>query len=833
MLQIWTLGSFEVAINGQKIPENAWPRKRTRDVLKVLVTEPGATFTVDQIIEALFPSSVPKRALRNVQARISELRRVLEPDLLHGASSRYIRRLGEGYAITLDPDVSIDTDAFAARLAGAQTLADTGDWVPAIERFEDALALYRGDFLEEDRYAEWAAARRRELRELYMKGLSRLAACYAELGRLRQSISCCQQILTLEHYREDVIRQVMSYQAEAGQRSQALETYQEACRAMREHLDVDPSRATRLLYESISQSNEAPSLSPTRLAVMPFVGIGSDPDTEFLADGMTEELIYTLSKIGGLEIIAQTSILKFKGARKSVSEIGQELQVGSILEGSVQRVQDKARILVQLINVESEAHLWAQQYDVDLSDILGIQTSIARRVARSLAVQVLDKEDSALNKAQAIAQEAHTAYLRGRLFLEKYTFKSLMKAVDCFKQALTIAPDYARALTGLADAYLLLVGFVPAKEGYEKAKCYAQQALDLDSESAEIHATLGGIAWLVDQDVEKAEEHFLRSIGLNPNYAFVQESYANLLSRVGRVREACLRSEAALALDPLDVNLMLTHADSLIFSGRLVEAVDQYQKALEIDPMLETAWWGLWFSLAMQWDWDQAEAITRQGVERYPDNPFAHLCLSQCVVCLGRMPEALAEMQKALAVAGNPPRLSILVQAGYSQFWQRDYEKSIEHAQRVLQIKPGTHYAHITIAKCHIQQGRLDEALKDLDAAQSKLSEADATWGLQIPMDRGIIYARHGEIERAEAELATLMAALDKRNRRFSVSQLLFALGRAEESMDWLEAAATAHEAFVVVLGISPEFDPMRSHPRFQALLRRIGLEDYASAAFT
>gem|GEM_PF-1290241 len=829
-LEIRLLGRFEVLRDGEPIPDDAWGRRKTKTLLKVLLTDPGRVFTQDQLIDALFGGENVDKATENLYGRVSQLRRALEPDLKRGVDSAFIIRGGQGYSFNLTACGDLDTEAFGKGLDDSELLAEEKDWTAAVERFEEAVALYRGEFLAEDRYEDWAEETRSRLQRHYLSALVQLAECYQQLGRLRQAISCCQQVLSLEPYRESVIRQLMRFEHASGRRVNALRVYQEGKEALREHLDVDPSPETRALYKSFSQSSEDPSPNPNRLAVMPFVSIGSDPASEFLADGMTEELIYTLSKVGGLEVIAQTSILRFKGAHKSVTEIGQELQVGSLLEGSVQRVQDKARILVQLINVANEAHLWAQQYDVDLNDILGIQADVARRVTRSLKVQLLDREDSALSKAQAIDQEAHTAYLKGRLFLEKYTHESLKKAIDCFEQALSIAPDYARVLTGLADAHLLMVGFIPAKEGYEKARCYAQQALDLDPASAEIHATLGGIAWLVDRDVQKAEEHFLRSIESNPNYAFAQESYANLLSQVGRAKEACQRSEIALALDPLDVNLMLTHAGSLLASGRLVEAVDQYQKALEIDSMLEPAWWGLWFSLAMQWDWDQAETITRQFVEKYPNNPFAHVCLSQCVVCLGRMKEALVEMRKALAVAGDPPNLSILVQAGYSQFWQRDYEKSIEYEQRVLQIKPATHYARIALAKCHIRQGRFDEALKELDAAQSTIGDANRTWGTQIPMDRGIIYASRGETEKAEAELTTLMGASGKNNKHFSVSQLLFALGRVEESMDWLEAAATAHEPFIIVLGISPEFDPMRSHPRFQALLKRIGLEDYASA---
>jgi TolB-like protein/Flp pilus assembly protein TadD len=620
----------------------------------------------------------------------------------------------------------------------------------------------------------------------------------------------------------------MEYQHEAGQRAQALDTYNEGERALREYLDVEPSPETRALHKRISsgESRKGTKLDPRRIAVIPFVNVSPDPSNESLADGMTEELIYTLSKVAGLEVIAQTTVLKYKGARKSVAEIGQELHVGSLLEGSVQRVTDRARILVQLINVESEAHLWAEQYDRDMQDVLSVQGDIARRVAAALEVQLLAKEETAIRKGEASSPKARVAYLKGRLFLAKRTHDAYLKAIEYFEDALAIEPDYARAFTGLADAYCLMVGFISASEGYEKAKAYTQQALALDPSCAEAHATVGLIAWLSKGDVHEAKSEFLRAIELNPNYAQAHKWYASLLGHTGKVKEACQQSENALLLDPLSASLIITYAGSLYVAGRLVEAVDQYQKALEINPTMEGAWWGLWHSLAIQWDWDQAETVTRRCVEKYPDNPYAHVNLSQCIKCRGRSEEALVEIRKALAVAGDPPPLPVLVHAGYAHYFAREYEKAIDYLQQALKVNPSSNYAHNVIAKCYIQQERYDEALEELDAAERMFGGADSFWNTQVHMDRGKIYAARGEKENVEAELEALMRSSGKHNRRFAISVVLIALGRTEEAMDWLEAAATAHEFFVIILRVLPDFDRVRSHPRFQALLKRIGLAD-------
>ena len=829
-LRIQVLGAFNVELDGVAIPESRWPRQKTKALLKVLLTRPGQAFSVDQLIDALLPNADVERAGSNIKARVSELRRVLEPGLSRGQDSQYIVNVGEGYAFkTGTSSCWLDAEVFKEQISSTSLAFAQGCWVNAAEKFENAVALYRGEFLPEDQYAEWSQASRDQLQEIYLEASGRLATCYVELGRHRQAIHCCQQVLAIAPHRESVVLQLMGCHAETGERSKALEAYDTGVRELRERLDVEPSSELRALRDRIARQttrSELNTCDPRRIAVVPFVSVSHDPSNEFLADGMTEELIYTLSKVAGLEVIAQTTVLKYKGTRKGVAEIGRELQAGSLLEGSIQQVQDKARILVQLINVENEAHIWAEQYDRDMQDILGVQGDIARQVADALKIQLLAKEDTSLRKDEAVSRDAHNAYMKGRLFLAKDTRDACQKAIDYFEQALAIMPDYARALAGLADAHLSMVGLISAAEAYGKAKPYTQQALTLDPLCAEAHATLGRIAWLGDGDVHGAEDAFLRSIELNPNYAHAHELYAYFLQRTGRAKEACRRSEIVLSLDPLSANLILNYAASLHAASRYVEAVDQYQKALELNPTLEAAWWGLWYSLALQWDWDQAEAVTRRCVARHPDNPFAHVNLSQCVVCTGRLEEALVEMRKALAVAADPPPVSVLVQAGYSHYFGRRYDKAIGYLQQALRVIPSANHAHNTIAKCYIQQGRYDEALEELDAAERMFGGTDSTWNTQVHMDRGKIYAVRGETEKAEMELAALMGSHGKRNRRFSISLLLFALGRTEEAMDWLEAAATAHELFVIILRVLPDCDPMKSNPRFLALLKRIGLAD-------
>ena len=828
-LQVKTIGSFEVILDGAVIPDSAWPRRKTRDLLKVLVTAPGDVFTVDQLIDAILPDANISRARSNIQSRVSELRHTLEPRLQKGSNSQYIKHIGEGYAFNTDSDSWVDILAFKHGILEAHRLADESHWIDAVEAFDQALRLYRGEFLAEDRYEEWAEATRSDLSRQYLDALSRLAECYAKLDRLRQAISCCQKVLGIEPHRESTIRQLMEYHAAIGERAKALVAFETGAEQLKERLDVEPSLDLRELRDRIARQpakRASTTFDTRRVAVIPFVSIGTDQANQFLADGMTEELIFTLSNVAGLEVIAQTSVLKYKESNKSVAEIGSELRVGSVLEGSVQQVAERARVVVQLIEVAQETHLWAKQYDRKVDDVLQVQADIARRTTEALKVHLLSKEERVITREAGLDSQARIAYMKGRLFLGRRTRQAYEKAVKYFEEAISIKPTNARALAGLADAYCMMVGFISASEGYEKAKVYTQQALALDPFCSEAHATLGLIAWLNEGDVHEAESEFLRAIELNPNYAQAHAWYAGFLMHTGRLAESCERSEIALSLDPLSGPLVLTYAESLHQAGRLDDAVEQYQKALEINPELEGGWWGLWYSLAAAWDWDRAETITRQTVAQHLESPFAYVTLATCVMCRGRLEEGLVEIRKALALAGDPKRTSILLHAGYCHYFARKYDKAIEFLQQGLRRDPSLNPAHNMLAKCYIQQERYIEALEELDAAERMFGGADPFWNAHVHMDRGKIYVRLGETEKAENELATLMRSSGRQNRRMAISGVLAALGRMDEAMDWLEAAATAREPHVAALRKAPDLDRMRSHPRFIALLKRIGLAD-------
>ncbi len=332
-----------------------------------------------------------------------------------------------------------------------------------------------------------------------------------------------------------------------------------------------------------------------RVAVLPFTNIGQDQADEFFADGMTEELISSVSKTKGLRVIARTSVMRYKGANKPVAEIGRELNVGSVLEGSVRKAGDKIRITVQLVETSNEEPRWSQEYDRELRDVFAIQSDIAQKVAEALREHVLGPPRAEEARATN-SPEAYVNYLRGRQLWNKRTEEGLRKAVSFFLEAIRLDANYAKAYTGLADSYatLALLEFMAPNEAYPKAKEAVGKALALDPQLAEAHTSLGLVKFQYDWDWKAAEEEFRKAIGINPNYALAHHYFADYLKAMGRFDEALAEIQTAQELDPLSLAINTGVGHVLYLSGQYDRAIQQYRRAVELDPTFMTThvWFG-------------------------------------------------------------------------------------------------------------------------------------------------------------------------------------------------------------------------------------------------
>ncbi len=346
------------------------------------------------------------------------------------------------------------------------------------------------------------------------------------------------------------------------------------------------------------QSETAPVTMQTkeqRIAILPLANISQDPNDQFFADGMTEELISRLSKIRRLRMIARTSVMQYKGTTKSIAEISRELNVANVIEGSVRKSGNAVRIRIQLIDANSQEHLWSDDYDRDIKDIFAIQSDVAQRVAHALEIQLMGDEKRLIEKESTKNLEAYDLYLKGRYFLGKRTEESLNKAIDYFQQATARDATYALAYAGTSDAYMILalLEFLPPHEAFPKAKTAAAKAIDIDPSMAEAHASLGVVKFQYDWDWSGAEQEFKETLRLNPNYSSGHHYYADFLKALGRFDEALEEIGKAQQLDPLSLAINTGVGHVLYLSRRYDEAIEQYRKTLELDPNYLQA--RLWF----------------------------------------------------------------------------------------------------------------------------------------------------------------------------------------------------------------------------------------------
>ena len=825
-LDIRLLGRFEVLREGKPIPRSAWGRRKTRTLLKVLLTKPGRLFTQDQLIDILFPGEDLVRAKRNLYGRVSELRKALEPRLRRGPESSYILREGQSYRFSAEPPVRVDTQVFEKQLADARAAIEEKRWMDAVERFEAAMSLYRGELLPEDRYEDWTEPHRGDLEHRYLDALLTLAECHERLGRLRQSISCCQRVLGIEPYREDVLRQLMTYQGNAGQLNQALSSFQEGQRVLREYLGVEPSTETLLLRNRIAEQAMAEIVfDPRRIAVLPLQNFSSDPKDDYIADAMTEELIGSISKIRDLRVVARTSVMRFKDSVKPILQIAHELNVGTILEGSIRKSGDRIRVTAQLIDAATEDHLWAEHYDLDVEDMLEMQNRIARQACAALSIELLTNEETALRAEKRVNPEARIAFLKGQHFLSRSSLESRKNAIKYFEESLRLEPRHARAMAGLARAHYRMVDYSTTEACCAKARKYAKEALEIDDTLAEAYAVMGSIAAWHDGDLQEGERLLRHAIALDPNCALAHAAYASLLQLTDRPHEAADANRIALSLDPLSPPLVLGYAGSLLDSGRTEEALEQCEKAIELDNDFIAAWWALSYTKAALWDWDGAEAAARRLIELHPGDPMATMHLVTYIMCRGRLEEGLALVEKALALPGATERISVLLFAGFHHFFGRMYDASLDYLGQALQRDPTLLAARIVRSNCYLMQGRLDKCLEEASEAEKLFDGRVDFWNNYVHSNRGTVYALQGDTQRAEDELRALVEGSGGDNRRIAASMLLGALGRVEEAIDWAESAADAHETHVVCFRKAPQTVPeVWNHPRYQALLHRIGL---------
>jgi TolB-like protein len=332
-----------------------------------------------------------------------------------------------------------------------------------------------------------------------------------------------------------------------------------------------------------SNAEEAPTFPANRIAILPFASFSPDPDDVYFADGITDEIISTVAGISGLSVISRTSVMGYKGTTKKVEEIGRELKVGSILEGSFKKAGNRIRVTTQLIEVARDRHLWAQNYDRNLDDIFEVQSDVAKQVADALRVRILSPEMERIEKKPTESTTAYTLYLKGRYHWNRRGINDVKKAMEYFELTVHEDPGFALGYVGQADCCMVLRSNwnIDLEEGLEKAKSMVGKALELDPGLAEAHATKGSL--LMDEyNLRLAEEEFKRAIELKPSYAMAHSWYFMMLVIQLRWDEALQRIKKALELDPLSPIINFNHGAFYLSKREYSRAIELMRRAAEL-----------------------------------------------------------------------------------------------------------------------------------------------------------------------------------------------------------------------------------------------------------
>jgi TolB-like protein/Tfp pilus assembly protein PilF len=438
-----------------------------------------------------------------------------------------------------------------------------------------------------------------------------------------------------------------------------------------------------LVYER--ESGQA--ASDNSVAVLPFENLSLDPDDAFFAAGIHEETLNQLAKLRNLSVTSRTSVLRFQDTDLSIPEIAEELNVRTIMEGSVRYAADRVRVTAQLIDADTDEHLWSEVYERDFADIFSIQSDIAVNIANALEAEFSLEERQSIERAPTDSPEAYALYLKGRYFWNIRTEEAIQKALDYFQQAVALDSGYALAYSGIGDVWIFRGWYsvLAPKETFPKAIEAVTKALSFDETLAEAHTSRAHVYLEFEHDWAAAEAEYLRAIELNPRYPIAHHWYGGFLSAMERHDEALRQAHAARELNPLSLIINTWVGLRHYFAGRYIQAIHEYEKALELNPDFAPAHWHLGWALEQTGQYDAA----------------------------------VASAERAMAISDNPIYLSSL---GHAHAKSGNEGRARNILDRLAEISLMRHVSAYHTAVIHAALGDIDESFTWLERAFAERS---------------------------------------------------------------------------------------------------------------
>ncbi len=418
------------------------------------------------------------------------------------------------------------------------------------------------------------------------------------------------------------------------------------------------------------------------LAVLPFVNAGGDPSTEYLSDGIAESLINSLSQVPNLAVMSRNSVFRYKGRETDAQAAGRTLKVQAVLTGRVVQRGDGLSISVELIEVRNNRHLWGEQYNRKLTDILAVQEEISTEISEKLRFKLTGEEKNRLTKRYTQNTEAYQLYLRGRYHWNKKTPEGFNKGIEYFQKAIEADPNYAPAYAGLAALYNNLANYnfalVPPREGWAKAKAAAGKALQVDDTLAAAHASLALVAYQWEWDWSNAEKEFKRALDLDPSSSSTYEPspsstyhwYSHYLMTMGRTQESFRAGRRALELDPLDLANNAHQGWHFLWTRQYDRAIEPLQKTIEMDPSFPVGQWYLGLAYEQKGAFQDAIAQFQNCVRITGGRPAMAALLGHALAVANRRSEAQAILQQLIALSKQryvPPYPIAAIYAGLGQ----------------------------------------------------------------------------------------------------------------------------------------------------------------------
>ncbi|HEX9250956.1 MAG TPA: adenylate/guanylate cyclase domain-containing protein [Ignavibacteriaceae bacterium] len=448
-----------------------------------------------------------------------------------------------------------------------------------------------------------------------------------------------------------------------------------------EHLNIPESTSLETLV----------GLKKESIAVLPFINMSSDADNEYFSDGMTEEILNALAKVDKLHVTSRTSSFAFKGKNVDIREIGKQLAVKTVLEGSVRKVGNRVRVTAQLIETKSGYHKWSETYERDIEDIFAVQDEIARTISKNLAENLTSADQKkTLVKSSTRNMEAYNLYLKSSHFWKKWTPLDIRKSMEYLEQAIQLDENFAKAYSALSGCYVYLGAFgqMPATIAYPKAKEYANKALQLDHSLPESHLSIAMVEFF-DWNWDAAYKSFFKTLELNPNSAEAHQYFAYYMFAIGNNKKAVSESEKALEIDPLSITINTSLAETYAHCGMFDQSKQQFLKTLELDHNFRAALNGLGWTHYFLGECELAIKRLKQSQDLLGDPLKSNAALGYIYAKLGMKSELENCLKKLEERAKNEKDVSFLFDYAIINMGMKNYDKAFEYLDLAFEQKIG------------------------------------------------------------------------------------------------------------------------------------------------